>query len=298
MNILIEKGHISEMSCGTNFSYILNNNSLFLTTEYKVLQSQVSSSFVKCMKMYYNGQIQLYYITHSLKPLSAMLHSMEPQNFLTVVSNLFTNIIDVKHNGFLSCQNIDISFEHIFVEPTTHKVHLVYLPTSERLFSDTASFENELRTSLIKLVSSLPNLSAPSTIQFSVDLSNGMLTLENLVVRMKDGMSRQRFSAAINKKTVRLTSLNAPAPIELVVNKDTYVIGKIPTVDGVIGFNQMISRVHCRINRSGEGITITDLQSANGTFVNRIRLQPNQPYPIKNGDIIRLANSDFKVNIA
>ena len=286
------------MSCGTNFAYILNNNSLFLTTEYKVLQSQVNSSFVKCMKMYYNGQIQLYYITHALKPLSAMLHGMDPQSFLTVASNLFTNIIDVKHNGFLSCQNIDISLEHIFVEPTTYKVHLVYLPTGERLFPDTASFENELRTSLVKLVSALPNLSATNTLQFSVDLSNGMLSLENLAVRLKDGKFNQRYAENVGTKTIRIVALNAPVRVALLINKDAFVIGKSPAADGVIGFNQMISRVHCRINRSSDSITITDLQSANGTFVNRIRLQANQPYPLKDGDVIRLANSDFKVNIA
>lgn len=298
MNILTEKGYISEMSCGTNFAYILNNNSLFLTTEYKVLQSQVNSSFVKCMKMYYNGQIQLYYITHALKPLSAMLHGMDSQSFLTVASNLFTNIIDVKHNGFLSCQNIDISLEHIFVEPTTYKVHLVYLPTGERLFPDTASFENELRTSLVKLVSALPNLSATNTLQFSVDLSNGMLSLENLAVKLKDGKFNQRYAENVGTKTIRIVALNAPVRVALLINKDAFVIGKSPAADGVIGFNQMISRVHCRINRSSDSITITDLQSANGTFVNRIRLQANQPYPLKDGDVIRLANSDFKVNIA
>ena len=59
----------------------------------------------------------------------------------------------------------------------------------------------------------------------------------------------------------------------------------------------MISRVHCRIDRRDEDYTITDLQSANGTFVNRIKLQPGTPQIIKNGDIIRLANSDFQVSI-
>jgi len=39
------------------------------------------------------------------------------------------------------------------------------------------------------------------------------------------------------------------------------------------------------------------LQSANGTYVNKIRLQPNKPCAINNGDIIRLANSDFQVVI-
>lgn len=57
MNALIENNYIKEIECGSNFSYILNDNSTFLSTEYKVLQSQANSCFVKCMKMMYNGKV-------------------------------------------------------------------------------------------------------------------------------------------------------------------------------------------------------------------------------------------------
>ncbi len=59
MNALIENNYIQEMECGSNFSYILSDNSTFLSTEYKVLQSQANSWFVKYMKMMYNGKDQL-----------------------------------------------------------------------------------------------------------------------------------------------------------------------------------------------------------------------------------------------
>lgn len=59
MNSLIENGYIRELECGANFSYVLEDGSTFLSTEYKVLQSQTDSCFVKCMKMLYNGKIQL-----------------------------------------------------------------------------------------------------------------------------------------------------------------------------------------------------------------------------------------------
>ena len=39
MNVLAENNYIKEMECGSNFSYILSDNSTFLSTEYKVLQS-------------------------------------------------------------------------------------------------------------------------------------------------------------------------------------------------------------------------------------------------------------------
>ena len=303
MNTLIENNVIKEMECGTNFAYILSDNNTFLSTEYKVLQSQANSCFVKCMKMMCNGQVQLYYITKGLKSFASMLPSLDADSFLTVVANLLSDIIDVKHNGFLSCRNIDIAFERIYVDPATHKVSLVYLPLSKRIYDDNLSFENELRTGLVKLISGVSALSSPKTMQLSMDLSDGTLSIENLFARIKGGkIERVIPSVEVVNKTssglLRIIALNAPTRVEITVTKDDFVIGKKPDrCDGVVDFNKMISREHCRISKRGMQYTITDLQSANGTYVNKVRLQPNQAHLIKNGDVIRLANSDFQVSI-
>ena len=308
MNALIENNCIKEMECGSNFSYVLSDNSTFLSTEYKVLQSQANSCFVKCMKMMFNGKVQLYYLTKGLKSFASMIPSLDAESFLTIVANLLSDIIDVKHNGFLSCQNIDIAFERIYVDPATHKVSLVYLPLSKRIYDDNSSFENEIRTGLVKLISGVSTLSTPKTMQFSADLSNGTLSIEDLFARIKGGKSIGGGQSHIGQTDVgggkagsgllRIIAMNAPTRVEIAVTKDEFVIGKKADLcDGVIGFNKMISRSHCRINKRGSQYTITDLQSANGTYVNKVKLQPNQPHPINNGDVIRLANSDFQVSI-
>lgn len=308
MNILIDNNYIKEMECGSNFAYFLSDNNAFLSTEYKVLQSQASSCFVKCMKMAYNGSVQLYYLTKGLKSFASMIPTLDADSFLTIVSNLLSDIIEVKHNGFLSCQNIDISFERIYVDPATLKVSLVYLPLSLHIYDDNSSFENEIRTGLVKLISGVSTLSTSKTMQFSADLSNGTLSVENLYARIKGGRNTSSGQSHIDQTDVsgrkqtsgllRIIAMNAPTRIEITVTKDSFIIGKKAELcDGVIDFNKMISRSHCRINRKGNQYTITDLQSANGTYVNKIRLQPNQPHPINNGDIIRLANSDFQVSI-
>lgn len=301
MNRLIENGHVLEMACGTNFSYILSDNNTFLSTEYKVLQSQVNSNFVKCMKMLYNGRVQLFYLTTNLKPFSSMIPSLDADSFMIITANLISDIIDVKQNGFLSCQNINISFDKIFVDPTTYKVSLVYVPISMRVYDDYSTFENEIRTGLVKLISGVSTISSPKTIQLASDLSNGMLTMEDLNSLIKGGKSATAKSETHDDKkatrqVLRIVAMNAPTRVEIEVTKDSFILGKnASSVDGVISFNKMISRVHCRIDRRGDKFTITDLQSANGTYVNRVRLQPNQPQQIKNGDVIRLANSDFQV---
>ena len=305
MNSLIEKGIITEMACGNNFAYILNENTDFLSTEYKVLHSQRDSCFAKCMKMLYNGKIQFYYMVNSLKSLADMIGNLDAEGFMTIVSNLLGNIMDVKNNGFLSCQNIDISYEHIYIDPNTYMVKLVYLPVSKRFFEDSFSFENELRTGLVKHILDLSNLSSPKVAQFTSDLSNGMLSLEDLYNRVKGGTSGILIrNDSLHRRempsggSLKIVAMNAPHRVEIEVTKSDFIIGKNAALaDGTVSFNKMISRKHCKVIKNGSQYQIADLQSANGTYVNRVRLQPNQPYPIKNGYIIRMANSDFQVVI-
>ena len=306
MNVLIENGTISEMACGNNFAYVLNDESQFLLTEYKVLQSQGTGNFVKCMKLLYNGRPEFYYLVSGLKSLTEMIPALDAEHFMTVVSNLLANIIDVKENGFLSCRNIDLSFERIYVDTATYKVGLIYLPVKRHFFQDEPAFENELRTGLVRLISNEDRLSSPKTLRFREDLSNGMLSVEDLYHRAKGGAGtagssdRKQWDEphAGGNGTLQIIAMNAPERVVLIVDKPEYIIGKNrAAVDGAVSFNKMISRVHCKVITAGGQYSIEDLNSANGTYVNHVRLQPRNPYPIKNGDIIRLANSDFQVLI-
>ena len=101
-----------------------------------------------------------------------------------------------------------------------------------------------------------------------------------------------------NQPTLRFRSVNAPVSVNLQINSDEYVIGKsADKVDGVISFNKAISRVHCKITYQNGNYYITDLGSANGTFVNSKRIPAQYSEIIKNGDAVRLANSDFLIEI-
>ncbi len=59
------------------------------------------------------------------------------------------------------------------------------------------------------------------------------------------------------------------------------------------GYEAGVSRKHCRIIKQGEQFFVEDLQSTNGTKLNGRFIPPNQPQPLKDGDILELG--EFKV---
>lgn len=308
---LKEAGKVREMSCGGNFAYIIQDNNDFLATEYKVLKNQNEKGFVKCVRLMHNGKIELYYLTENYRSFSSMLTSIDGEGFMTIVMNLFTSVLEVKNNGFLACQGIDISIDKIFVNPSNYTIGLIYIPTRSRAFDSYETFENELRTSLVKLISNMPTISSQKIITLSMDLIDGTQDLEALVnkskgmVHMKQSVqaahSMQPASAMQKMPAMQQESgllLIAPSyDLTLCVDKDEYVIGKYPSGDGVIGFNKAISRQHCRISHTMGNYFVEDLRSSNGTYLNQRRLEPNQPAKLADGDILRLADLDLQVKL-
>lgn len=301
MNPLVESGVLIEKQSGANFMYILGDSKDFLITEYKVLQSQRDVSFIPCMKLLYNGRQALYYQSQAYRTLKDLLPNLDSNGFMNLASYLLRTILDVQNNGFLSCQNIDLSFDKIFVDASNLKVSLVYIPIQKHAYADYSTFEAQLRGKLIDAIHQGPMLQSPSTAALERDLSDISLNLSAIAGHIRsDSLSKTPPPPPPQTppQQLRLVALRAPTHFELVVNRDTYLIGKkAGAVHGVISYNSAISRIHCQITRHGTGYKIEDLGSANGTFVNRQKLVAHKAVPLKHGDIIRLANSDFQVSI-
>lgn len=284
------QNQISKLKYDKNIAYLLNDD-LFAPTEYKVMQAQ-TDVFIKCMKLLYNGKIQLFYVVDDSVAISDIVDKVDEEGFANIILNLLRSIKDVRSNGFLSINNIDLSFDSIFVDLQTYKVKVVYLP----IYNDKQeNFENTLINNLINLINN-------SHLKDS-------LKIKRMIERIKmNGLSADSFNlkkekypeAQYVKQSIygglKLVSIDASVYTEFRVNSNQFVIGKNKElVDGVISYNNKVSRVHCKIIRSHNHYSIIDLNSLNGTFVNNVKLKSNYPMIIKNGDVIRLANSEFKV---
>ncbi|HKF79247.1 MAG TPA: FHA domain-containing serine/threonine-protein kinase [Thermoleophilaceae bacterium] len=84
------------------------------------------------------------------------------------------------------------------------------------------------------------------------------------------------------------------APGRRLALTDEFVIGRAVEGEGRLGDDRELSRRHARVSRDASGrLTIEDLGSANGTFVNGERVRERQP--LKVGDSIRVGRTTLQL---
>ncbi len=292
---------ITETRYGNDIAYTLSGDALFSETEYKVLMHMKEGIFVRMMKIRFNGKIQLYYMTNGYRSLREASGELDEKGLMTIADALIDNINEAKRNGFLDIRNIDMSPGHIFIDLNSLNAMFIYLPAEVHFFNN----DTEAEAALIKGLTKCFNGRRDTKIENSEDYEKLFLN-KIRSFSYDEGTKEKRSNECINNKRfsndsfyeMRLEALGINDRCTVNITKDDFLIGKkADAVDGRISFNNMISRVHCRINKTGNSYLVTDLESANGTFINGMRLISNKAFPVKDGDILRLANSEFRIRI-
>ena len=70
-------------------------------------------------------------------------------------------------------------------------------------------------------------------------------------------------------------------------------IGRAPRAEFVVDA-PLVSRLHCRLTATDDGIDIVDLASTNGTYINDQRVKSGC---IRNGDRLRVGRVEFTVDL-
>jgi len=73
----------------------------------------------------------------------------------------------------------------------------------------------------------------------------------------------------------------------------------IPEIDLSVykAYDQGVSRLHAVLSIRTDQVSITDLGSANGTWLNGVRLPPHTAHTLKNGDLISLGTMKIQALI-
>jgi hypothetical protein len=81
-----------------------------------------------------------------------------------------------------------------------------------------------------------------------------------------------------------------PEAKDMILGRRDPTTGATPEVDltPYAGYRMGVSRNHASLKLTDNQLNLWDLGSSNGTFLNGSRLSPHRPYPVRDGDEIRL----------
>jgi pSer/pThr/pTyr-binding forkhead associated (FHA) protein len=82
---------------------------------------------------------------------------------------------------------------------------------------------------------------------------------------------------------------------EIAITKEEFLIGRGPDCDLRLG-SSAVSRHHCLMRVRGQEVTVTDLGSSNGTFLNGKRVRSSAP--LHSGDELRCGSFTFVLQLA
>jgi pSer/pThr/pTyr-binding forkhead associated (FHA) protein len=92
----------------------------------------------------------------------------------------------------------------------------------------------------------------------------------------------------------KLIESGTPDPKAISVTKEEFLIGRGPDCDLRLGSSE-ISRHHCLLRVRGGEVTVTDLGSSNGTYLNGMRIRSQAA--LHSGDELRIASFSFLLEL-
>jgi len=91
-------------------------------------------------------------------------------------------------------------------------------------------------------------------------------------------------------KSQAIAELELSSKERITVGRVDRLTKEVPTINltGIGGWENGISRMHVAIEYKDDRLMITDQDSTNGTYINGKRLTAHKPYPLSDGDVLRL----------
>ena len=112
-----------------------------------------------------------------------------------------------------------------------------------------------------------------------------------LIQRQKEPIQYPRH----NKAYLMLIGINASHQHCITMDKVSFIIGRDATCNYVLD-DPMVSRRHLTLEfHEDDGLCYVQDTSSNGTYLNSTKLRNNQSMPLKQGDVLQIANTAFSV---
>lgn len=272
-------------------SYVLEEQSQFYMTGYRILKKQVQTGWIPCSKILYNGKIQLLYKTENYRSVAESAAGWDAGQTADYAARVLRAVYQVKEHGFLPVEGVDTDLSRIFVDGGG-EIALIILPV--HIEAAGQDWETKLRSALVSMTEICGETEGSGLQRLKRKLTDLEYPLERLCRELNPVQKDRQKNE--EKETYTL-GLRVQKPIEgqvITIDKAEFLIGKnAEAVDGMLDYLPTISRVHCKVIQREGSYFMEDLHSVNGTWVNGQRLQPGTEQEIRPGDRIGVAEVEL-----
>lgn len=292
-------------------SYILEDNSKFFPTGYRVLKKQRDKGFIPCYKVLYNGHIKLMYPVSEYSSVSALAENWNMKDVYEWILRILKVLMEVQDNGFIQMDTVDVDLSHIFINVEKKSVHIIALPLMvETGINSLYQADQKLEKTMISLIEISQIRDSEGAQMLKNLIHRNISSLDILYKELKNQALQLKLvnntAELINKhidktesfqqSVIHFVSKSAIGKADIIIDKEPFVLGKNPKiVDGVLRMSPTISRKHCMITQKDGVIYIEDLDSVNHTYVNGEMVKKGEKVPVRPGDQIRLAEVEFEL---
>jgi len=190
--------------------------------------------------------------------------------------------------------SLKMSRYHAIIKKENSNIILTDLQShSGTYINDVAINEEQLNVGTIFVIDKVEiTVKEDKKLEKKID-NNDFETLENCteIIELEANKTEAVSEESYSKNPIAIP-LNKNQAKEFEIPDGESSVGRLPNNDLVID-STSVSRRHCMLNFSNGLLTTTDLKSKNGTCVNGKKIK--QSHAIKNGDILKFGNCEFKI---
>ena len=254
----------------------------------KALKIADTGKVIKPVTILYNGENRTIFPSDGLVYTAGSKEMSSEDNKKLILSALSEVLSIVDSSEFLERCFIVLNKDYIFYSADERCVKFIVVPFGVKEARDITERNSIWMRECISFVEELLG-------------DKGKITPENLFSYFESMESSQSEELAPTKPEetgeLVLRYSGSYGHFSLYVTGNEFRIGNDSNLDGAITFNTSISREHCVILRQPDGYYLQDTNSTNGSFINEDRVLFDTPRRIAKGDVIRLADMNFNVDI-
>ncbi len=250
------------------------------------LESENIPGILPCTWVRWNSMIQLVYFNNNLEPLSTKLEELSLDELKKIGKEIIDYVIEIEKQNYLSPENVVWETESIYLDEEL-QVYLICLPAVIPI----ESLESKIYVK--RLYSVLNDI-------FDRNKEGDFVCRQIEAQREKNISNWDELKNAIDKQEPKdidglvLRSINAPEPVEFIIEHTDFIVGSDVTVDGYLNLSG-ISPEHALIGWNEISFYVRDLGSEGGTYLNNVRIEEKIEVPIGSGSILKFGDYTFNV---